>query len=355
MTDSGTPTAATLGIDAPSVSAWLSANIPGCQPPFSFRLISGGRSNLTYEVTDGSGSRLVLRRPPVGHVLPTAHDMGREYRIIAALGPAGIPVAPALGLCSDEDVNGAPFYVMGFVDGHVVRNPEQAKAALTTDGRRRASADLVDVLVAIHAVDPDDVGLGQLGRREGYVARQLRRWEGQYRASRDEHGGPPMPDLEEAHRILSQRMPDQATTTIVHGDYRLDNTVVGGDGTVRAVLDWELSTLGDPLADLGATIAYWAEAGDPGTVLESSPTLAPGFFNRRQVAERYAASSGRDLSDLDYYVALAYWKLGCIIEGVYARYAAGVMGDPGADVSDFRRSLDWLASEARQRAEAVAR
>jgi aminoglycoside phosphotransferase (APT) family kinase protein len=355
MTDSGTPTAAIEGIDAPRVSAWLADNIPGSRPPFTFRLIAGGRSNLTYEVTGGAGGRYVLRRPPTGHVLPTAHDMGREYRIIAALGPAGVPVAPALGLCADDDVNGAPFYVMGFVDGHVLRNPTQVEEAIGTDARRLVSEDLVDVLVRIHSLDPDDVGLGQLGRKEGYVARQLRRWHGQYEASRDEQGGPPMPDLEEAHRILSARVPEQVGASIVHGDYRLDNTVVGDDGRVRAVLDWELSTLGDPLADLGAMIAYWAQAGDPGTVLESSPTLAPGFFDRTQVAQRYAEQSGRDISRLDYYIALSYWKLGCIIEGVYARYAAGVMGDPGADVSDFRRSLDWLAAEARSRAEAVAR
>lgn len=354
MTDYGASPTAIEGIDVPKVSAWFAANIPGCLPPLSFELIAGGRSNLTFEVVDQSGARYVLRRPPTGHVLPTAHDMAREHRLIAAVGPAGVPVPPALGLCLDPEVNGVPFYVMGFVDGHVLRNSAQVEATIPPALRATLSAGLIDVLAAIHSVDPDSVGLGDLSRREGYVQRQLKRWNGQYQASRDEHGGPAMPDLEAAHRILSGRVPEQGPATIVHGDYRLDNTIVGADGSVRAVLDWELSTLGDPLADVGQLLAYWAEPEDTMTALESPPTMAPGFFTRREVAERYAERSGRDLSELDFYVAFSYWKLGCIIEGVYARYMGGVMGKDGADVGSFRRSLEWLAGQARSRAEALA-
>ncbi len=346
-------TAAKEGIDLPRVSAWFADNIPDAAGPLSFHLIAGGRSNLTYEVTDGDGHRWVLRRPPTGHVLPTAHDMAREYRVISAVGPAGIPVAPALALCADPEVNGAPFYVMGFVDGLILRHAADAEAALSVDLRHRASESLVDALAGLHAVDPDAVGLGDLGRKDGYIARQLRRWNAQYVASRDEHGGPAIAAIESTFAILHDRIPEQQGTSIVHGDYRLDNTVLSPDGEVRAVLDWELCTLGDPLADVGQLLAYWSEPGDTRTPLDAAPTLAPGFFTRDQVVARYAARSDRDLSALGFYIAFNWWKLACIIEGVYTRYVGGAMGDDGADVAGMRASLDWLADMARERAEAL--
>jgi aminoglycoside phosphotransferase (APT) family kinase protein len=361
------------GIDVGNVSAWFADNIPGTRPPLTYKLIAGGRSNLTYEVVDDEGHRYVLRRPPTGVLLPTAHDMAREHRVIAALGPAGVPVPPALGLCTDAAVTGAPFYVMGFVDGHVLRTPAQVEAALPPDRRRRTSESVVEVLAGIHAVDLDAVGLGDLGRREGYIARQLRRWDAQYRSARDDQAGRAGPEghqtgragpeghqhgpgvaaIEAAHAILVERIPEQGPATIVHGDYRLDNTVVGDDGAVRAALDWELCTLGDPLADLGQLLAYWALPGDDGSPLEVSPTVAPGFFSREEIAQCYAARSGRDVSGLDFYVAFSFWKLACILEGVYARYAAGAMGDDGADRASFRRSIEWLGAKARERAEAL--
>jgi aminoglycoside phosphotransferase (APT) family kinase protein len=338
------------GIDVGKVSAWFEANIPDVEPPFAFELIAGGRSNLTYRVTDGGGRAYVLRRPPTSHVLPTAHDMGREHRIIAALGPAGLPVAPSLGFCADKTVTGGQFYVMGYVEGHVLRDAETAAKVLDPAGRQRSGQSLVDVLADIHAVDVDAVGLGDLGRREGYITRQLKRWYGQYQQSK-EMGGPEVPAVDKVHTILSRAIPEQGQTAIVHGDYRLDNTILGDDGTVRAVLDWEICTLGDPLADVGLLMVYWSEPGEETPPLLVAPTTLAGFPSRAEMRDRYAARSGRDLADLDFYVAFGYWKLACIIEGVFARYAGGA---GGGDRSDFRGLADQATTLAEAAAEAAA-
>ncbi len=333
------------GIDRTRLSVWYGANIPGTELPLSFELIAGGRSNLTYRVVDAAGHATVLRRPPTGQLLPTAHDMAREHRLIAALGPAGVPVPPALGLCTDEEVTGSPFYVMGFVDGFVVRTAEQAQAAWGLETRRSVARSLVETLARIHSVDPDAAGLGDLSRREGYVARQLKRWYAQYQASRDEGGGPDIGLLDEIHLLLSTSIPEQGPATVVHGDYRLDNTVVGRDHTIKAVLDWELCTLGDPMADLGALLAYWNEPGEE-SPLGQSATGAEGFPLRAEVADMYADASGRDLSQLDYYYAFAVWKVACILEGVYVRYVAGAMGEAGFDYSFYPAAIEGLAKRA---------
>jgi aminoglycoside phosphotransferase (APT) family kinase protein len=338
------PHDAVEAIDLPNVSAWFEHNIPGVALPLDFVLVAGGRSNLTYRVTDAGGRSYVLRRPPTGHLLATAHDMSREYRLIAAMGPAGIPVPEALGLCEDPAVNGTPFYVMDFVEGHVVRTAEDAVAIFDHGGRRRVSEHLVDTLAAIHALDPDAIGLGDLSRKDGYIARQLKRWYAQYQASR-EAGGPDVPNLDAVHAALVESIPEQGPASVVHGDYRLDNTMVGDDGRVVAVLDWELCTLGDALADLGQLLAYWAEPGEQ-SALSDSGTQAPGFFTRAEVVQRYAQVSGRDLSQLDYYLAFANWKLACILEGVYARYAAGSMGDTDFDYSSYPATIIGLGEAA---------
>jgi len=253
----------TEGINAASVTAWLADHIEDVRAPFTFELISGGRSNLTFKVTDAAGRRLVLRRPPMSHVLPTAHDMGREYRIISALRPTPVPVAPALGYCDDEAVNERPFYIMEFVDGFILRGAAEGRAALDERTRRVAGEDLVDVLAAIHHVDVDEVGLGSLARRDGYIERQLRRWHGQFQQSqlqaREIGVYRPVPLVDEVHRLLADRVPQQHGTAIVHGDYRIDNTVISAEGRVQAVLDWELCTLGDALADVGTLMAYWSD------------------------------------------------------------------------------------------------
>lgn len=326
----------TTGVDEPRVTDWLLDSIDGLVAPFTFALITGGRSNLTFLVTDFNGRRLVLRRPPTSHLLASAHDMAREHRIISALDATAVPVPPALGFCDDPAINDQPFYVMDFVDGHILRSAEQAERVLDSDARGRAGRHLVEVLVALHAVDVDAVGLGDLALREGYIARQLKRWHGQFARSQEQErdGGfhRPATIVDEVHDRLAASIPDQQGVAIAHGDYRLDNTMVGDDGRVRAVLDWELCTLGDPLADVGTLLVYWTDPDEPPAGGSTDPRLRPataasGMATRQQLAAMYADASGRDLSALPYYVAFANWKLACIIEGVYARYAAGAMGD----------------------------
>ncbi len=332
----------TAGIDAGGVTAWFGAHVPEAHPPFEFALVAGGRSNLTYLVADAEGRRFVLRRPPLGNILASAHDVGREHRIMAALAPSPVPVPPVLGLCTDESVTGAPFFVMSFVDGLVLRNPD-AVAEVGEPVRRAASESLVDVLAALHEVDADSVGLGDLGRKEGYVARLLRRWRGQWEQSKTRE----IPLVEEVADRLAGSIPEQGPASIVHGDYRLDNVIVGpDDGSVRAVLDWELCTLGDPLADVGMLLVYWTEPEDAVSPLFWAPTTAPGFPRRTDLAERYAARSGRDLSDIDFYVALGLWKVAVILEGVYARYAAGAYGQTDDSYRQFEAVIPRLAEAA---------
>jgi aminoglycoside phosphotransferase (APT) family kinase protein len=336
------------GIDEGRVGAWLAANVAEATPPFTYELIAGGRSNLTYKVADSGGRSMVLRRPPVAHVLPTAHDMAREHRIVKALGPTPVPVPPVLGFCPDPAVTGAPFYVMGFVEGLVARDA-QAAAALDPGARRRAGLGLAEVLAEIHRVDVDAVGLGDLGRRQGYIARQLARGHSQAQASA-ELLGHRLGLVEEVHRLLEARVPPQTAATIVHGDYRLDNTVLGPDGEVRAVLDWEICTLGDPLADVGLLMVYWNEASDPHPALGLTATALEGFPSREEMKARYAARSGRDLAGLGYYVAFGYWKLACILEGVHARYAKGAAGGDRSGTEAFAEQVEALAEAARAEA-----
>ena len=317
------------GIDVPNVTAWFAEHAPTVTPPLVFDLIAGGRSNLTYRVTDQAAGDWVLRRPPTGHVLATAHDMGREHRIISALVPTDVPVAPVVGLCTDEAVNGAPFYVMDHVDGLVLRDAKAAED-VSPEVRRRAGLSIAETLARIHAVDPDAVGLGDLGRKEGYIARQLKRWSGQYEQSQGAAG-----PVTEAFERLSAAVPEQGPAAIVHGDYRLDNCMVDASGEVIAVLDWELCTLGDPLADLGVLMVYWTEPGDPYAALPGAATVLDGFPSRAELVAAYEAAGGRSVGDLDYYVAFGYWKLACILQGVAVRYQAGAMGDDGADGNAF--------------------
>ena len=341
---------APTGIHASNVSAWFAQNIPGTELPLGFVRVAGGRSNLTFEVVDAAGHHFVLRRPPTSHLLPTAHDMSREFKIIAALGPAGVPVPPALGVCTDESVNGAPFYVMGFVAGVIARNEKDAVTAFDEAARHRSGLALIDTLAEIHSVDPDSVGLGDLGRKEGYIARQLRRWNANYHAANEARGGTPSTDVEEVHDFLLAHIPEQGPATVVHGDYRLDNCVLVPDGSrVAAVLDWELCTLGDPLADLGQLMVYWPEPGER-SALGGAPTVAAGFPTRAELKARYATATGRDLKQLGFYEAFAYWKLACILEGVYSRYVGGAMGDDGFDAGSYPDSVAWLGSQAREAA-----
>jgi len=310
-------------------------------------LISGGKSNLTYLVTSGAG-QLVLRRPPLGPILPTAHDVVREHRVIAALAGTGVPVPAALHLCTDESVLGAPFLLMEYVEGPIARDGLPAGYADAPEHRREITHALVDTLVALHAVEPAAVGLSGFGRPEGYVARQVSRWVRQWEATPSE----PLPELDELARLLAAAVPAGVSGPIVHGDFRLDNTVLdpARPGRIAAVLDWEMSTLGDPLADLGLMLVYWAQADDGPTrrsaVLVSATTRLPGFGTRAEVAERYAAQSGRDLSTLPWYVAFGCFKLAVVVAGVAARAKAGAMVGGGfAGVGDALGPLVTLGHE----------
>jgi aminoglycoside phosphotransferase (APT) family kinase protein len=332
------------GIDRGGVEAWFGEHVPTAQLPLSFERISGGHSNLTYGVRDAGSGRWALRRPPLGKRLGSAHDMGREHRVVSALASTPVPVAPVVGLCADESVNGAPFYVMEFVEGPILRGLAEADVFPEEDDRRAIGERVVDTLVEIHAVDPDAAGLGELGRKEDYVARQLHRWQGQWEKSKTRE----LPSIDAVHECLAARIPEQGPATIVHGDYRLDNMILTPGGEVAAVVDWELCTLGDPLADVGLLMVYWPEAGEELVALGQPATLAPGFPKREQLKARYAERSGRDLSQLDFFIALGYWKLAIILEGVYARYAAGGYGKVDPGIEAFARLVERLAEAAEQ-------
>jgi aminoglycoside phosphotransferase (APT) family kinase protein len=338
-------TAGTEGIERAGVEAWFAEHAPDATPPLAFERIAGGLSNLTYRVADATGRRWALRRPPLGKTLGSAHDMAREHRVLSALASTEVPVPPLVGLCEDEEVTGAPFYVMEFVDGPILRGLAEAEASFPDESDRRAIGERVaDTLAQIHAIDPDAVGLGELGRKEDYVARQLRRWQGQWEKSKTRE----LESVDRVHERLAARIPQQGPATVVHGDYRLDNMILTPGGEVAAVVDWELCTLGDPLADVGTLMAYWPERGEESIALGAPANLAPGFPTREELTARYAESSGRDISELDFYLALGYWKLAIILEGVYARYAAGAYGKADAGIEAFAQMVDRLAEAAEE-------
>ena len=320
------------GVDLDRLQPWFAAHVAGATGgPLTASLISGGRSNLTYAIhqsNDGAETAWVLRRPPLGHVLPTAHDMAREYKVLTALTPTAVPVPKTIGFCDDLAVNDAPFYVMELVEGNILRTGADI-ATLTHDEAKRCSEELIDVLVAIHAVDYDTVGLSDFGHPDGYVERQVRRWGEQWERSKTRE----LPAVDELARRLRGAIPQSPAPTIVHGDYRLDNTMLAPDdpGRIVAVLDWEMATLGDPLADLGLYLLYYvrddAQTGNVGATISSDA----GFLPRDAVVERYAQQSGRDVSQLDFYEALAAYKLAIILEGIHARFLMGKTVGEGFD------------------------
>jgi aminoglycoside phosphotransferase (APT) family kinase protein len=278
--------------------------------------------------------------------------MGREHRIITALGPTEVPVPLTYGLCTDETVNGAPFYVMEYVDGIVPREEASVEQQFGPGERRAASLSLVGTLVALHRVDPAAVGLDQLGRPGGYAERQLRRWQRQWEQSRTRD----LPAVDEVHRRLAAGIPEETgPAAIVHGDYRLDNVILSPAGQVRAVLDWELCTLGEPLADLGLLLVYWSEPTDETLPLGTAPTRLPGFPSRSELAAAYAEASGRPVDQLDYFVAFGYWKLAVILEGVYARFAAGAYGTGDTAYQAFPQLVARLADLALHAVERAGR
>ncbi|MEU7203759.1 phosphotransferase family protein [Streptomyces sp. NPDC045470] len=319
------PRSAPPGLDLERLRDHLDRELPGAvRGPLDAELIEGGRSNLTYRVTDGT-DRWVVRRPPLGHVLATAHDMGREFRVISALHPTAVPVPEALLLCEDEEVLGAPFYVMELVEGVPYRTAEQL-AGLGPERTRGVVLSLVDTLVALHAVDPAAVGLDGFGRPDGFLERQLRRWGKQLAASKNRE----LPGIDALHEALGAALPASPAPAVVHGDYRLDNVLVGADDRITAVLDWEMSTLGDPLTDLGLLVMYSEQEDVPGSPIATT-SGAPGHPEAAELIERYAAGSGRDVSGIAWYTAFAYFKLAVILEGIHYRFTLGQTLGAGFD------------------------
>lgn len=335
------------GVNEANVTAWMVEHLYAVAP-LDFELIAGGRSNLTFRVTDAVGSTYALRRPPTSHVLPTAHDMVREHTIIEALFPLGIPVAKPLGLCVDPEVNERPFYVMEFVDGAILRDRAQAESTFDVATRAAIGDNLAATLAQLHDVDVDQAGLGDLARHDGYIERQLRRWRRQFEQMKVE-GVDHETVIEEVGDELARSIPVQQRVTVVHGDYRLDNTVLDHEGKVRAILDWEICTLGDPMADLGILLCYWSEPGDTtAALLGAAPTTAPGFATRDQVLNAYARHTSLDVSHVAYYQAFGYWKLACILQGVFARYRAGATAGDQGSVEEFPAHIAMLAETAKQ-------
>jgi aminoglycoside phosphotransferase (APT) family kinase protein len=341
----------TPGIRVPNVSRFFAAEVPGGDAPLRFELLAGGRSNVTYLVRAGRRA-WVLRRPPLGHVLPTAHDMAREYRVLSALADTAVPVPRPFALCSDPAVNDAPFYVMEYRPGVVLERNLPDDFAPSEAERRQISLALVDTLVALHAVDFEAVGLGGFGRPAGYLERQVRRWSQQWERSKTAE----LASVDELLRRLAAALPESPAATIVHGDFRLGNMALDPQdpGRVRAVFDWEMATLGDPLADLGYTLIYWAEPGDPvgsgGVGSLPRVTRHPGFLSRAELVEEYAKRSGRSVAAVDFYQVLALTKLAAISEGIYARYLQGKT--LGAGFEGMKREAVAIAERALQLADA---
>jgi len=311
---------APLRIDPARLESYLKREVTGFAGPLTVRQFKGGQSNPTY-LLETPSRRYVLRRKPPGKLLPSAHAVDREFKVISALHAQGFPVADPVIYCADEGIAGTAFYVMGFVDGRVFWNPEMPGSF---PSERASVYDAMNATIArLHSLDPAKIGLSDFGRGENYVARQVDRWSKQYRASETQN----IDAMERLIEWLPAHIPPAGPVRLVHGDYRLDNMILTPRGEVAAVVDWELCTLGDPLADLGLLVVYWTERDDSQAALLTAPTTASGFPSRKEMIARYAATSDRDLSALDVYVAFGYWKLACILEGVYARYAAGAMGD----------------------------
>jgi len=319
-----------LGRAAPYLSRATDGALAG---PLTASVISGGRSNLTYLVGDGTRT-VVVRRPPLGHVLPSAHDMTREYTVISALAKAGFPVPGPLLLCTDPDAIGAPFYVMDYVDGVVLRRGDEA----TPDQAVHCGRALVDLLVRLHGIDHEAIGLADFGRPDGYLERQVRRWHQQWERSKTRE----LPALERVSERLAKELPASQRAGIVHGDYRLDNVMFDRKlERIDAVMDWEMATIGDPLADVGLMVVYTDLA-----QLRLTPPVPDGFPTGAELAARYAATTGLDAAHLDWYVAFGNFKLAVIAEGIHARFLQGKT--VGAGFEAFGPSVPVLIDRAEQ-------
>ena len=327
------------GYDIAAVENWIEEHLGALTPPFEWTRLEGGHSNLTYRLDDADGKRAVIRRPPQGELLPKAHDMGREWALISALGATAVPVPEALGFCENPNVTGAWFYLMGLVNGRPLYSAHDTLEWVSEDKRTVLAHSFFDVLADLHSLDPDEIGLGELGRKDNYVGRQLKTWYRSWNASIE----PARYDDPRAHELQQyfiDHMPEQGMARVVHGDYGLHNCLIGPDATVAAVVDWEISTLGDPLADLAYALNQWPDPTDEEPPPPEGATAPPGFPTRTELAQRYTEQTGRDLSKLDYYVGFNRWKSAAIVHGVYARYCEGKKSTEGVDMEEMRSRID---------------
>jgi len=327
------------GYDIPAVEAWIAKHVPALVAPLTWLKLEGGHSNLTYALQDANGRKAVVRRPPLGVLLPKAHDMAREWSAISALGPTPVPVPQAMGFCDDASVTGAVFYVMGHIDGRPLYTAEDTERLIPEPLRQGLGYSFIDVLADLHAIDPADVGLLDLGKQDSYVGRQLKTWYRSWTASIEpaEYDDPRAHSLQQ---FFLDHLPDQGPARIVHGDYGLHNCLFGADGKVAAVVDWEICTLGDPLADLAYALNQWHDPNDDPPARTGGPTDLPGFPARAELAARYAKRTGRDISRLDYYVGFNRWKTAAINHGVYARYMEGKKSHEGVDLDAMKATID---------------
>jgi aminoglycoside phosphotransferase (APT) family kinase protein len=341
------------GYDIPAVEAWIASATDRIRPPLKWTKLEGGHSNLTYLVEDQGGARAVIRRPPLGELLPRAHDMGREWTVIRALGPTDVPVPEAIAFCDDRQVTGAVFYLMGHIEGRPLYSRADVLRLAPEETRRALAMAFIETLAALHSLDPDTVGLGGLGKRDSYVGRQLSTWYKSWLASAEpaSYDDPRAHDLQ---RRLLEQLPEQGPARVVHGDYGLHNCLIAPGGRFDGVVDWEISTLGDPLADLAYALIAWPDPAE-NEIGPQAATAAPGFPNREELAARYAERTGRDLARLPYYLAFSRWKSAAIIHGVYARYMESKKSTEGIDLAGLRRQIDerlTAAAAAMRRAEA---
>lgn len=326
------------GFDQPAVESWIADNVEDLSPPLTWTRLEGGHSNLTYRIDDADGRAAVIRRPPLGELLPKAHDMSREWSVISALDDTPVPVPKPCAFCESPDVTGAWFYVMGLVEGQPIYSAEDIESWVPEERRRQLAESCVDVLAALHEIEPGDVGLERLGKPDGYIGRQLNIWYQSWLAS----AAPAEYDDPRAHelqRYLLDNVPDQGPGRIVHGDYSLHNLLIDADSAVAAVLDWEICTLGDPLADLGYFLNRWPQSRIEVAGIHETYRAPAGMPPRRELAQRYADKTGRDIAKLDYYVAFNRWKSAAILHGVYARYRAGQKSTEGVDMETLRRTI----------------
>lgn len=335
------------GYDVQAVESWIRDHVDSLEPPFKWIRLEGGHSNLTFKLIDSQGREAVIRRPPQGQLLPKAHDMSREWALISALGTTPVPVPAALGFCESPDVTGAWFYVMGCINGRPLYTNEDTESWVPEDKRLTMANSFVDVLADLHDVDPMAVGLGDLGKHDSYVARQLRTWYRSWNASIEgaEYDDPRAHELQQ---FFLDNLPDQGPIRVVHGDYGPHNCLIGPDSTVAAVVDWEISTLGDPLADLAYALNFFPDPTDAIPIAPEAATAVPGFPTRMQMAERYAERTGRDLSKIDYYFGFNRWKSACIVHGVYARYMQGQKSSEGVDLPHMKTRIEGALTMAEQ-------